>query len=323
MLIPKKSLLIQPYEVSRAAYRCDSPERKLLYFAATRIELKPYEEIKTPRHIASFKISTMLKALGIRNTTSNRRAIRNAVETVANRTITLCKDDGYLDIMNWLQRGIFDEKTDTVTLIFTGEIGSLFLENKERFSLINLKVVGSLKSYFAMRYYELALSWMGKKGADGNKPNQWYFELGKNEIRTMFKIDENAYEKRQDNFTQFCIKAPLAELNKNNPDFKIAIEYIKDGRETLGYRFICSSTPKIAKSPEPAKTENAAIREFKKQKAECENDPLAIKIEKMKTEYFNEYLQAAVALGGKKKTELQAVFDCRVLEALEATGIEF
>lgn len=322
MLIPEKSLLIQPYEVSRAAYRCDNPERKLLYFAATRIELKPYEDIKTPRHIATFKISTMLKALGIRNTTSNRQAIKAAVETVASRTITLCNDEGYLDIMNWLQRGIFDDKTDTVTLIFTSEIGNLFLENKERFSLINLKIVGSLKSYFAMRYYEIALSWIGKKGMDGNKPNQWYFDLSKSDIRTMFKIDENSYE-RQDSFTAKIVKAPIAELNKNNPDFQITIEYIKDGRETLGYRFNCESVPKVKKITPPTKNENAAIREYKRQKAEWENDPLTIKINKMKTEYFNEYLKAAVAIGGKKKNELQAVFDSRVLEALEATGMEF
>ena len=260
--------LLQPYSVSRAVYRCDSTERKMLYYAAVLVQHKPFLDSKSPSYNCEFRISEMLLALGMSNNGENRKNIRKVVETIARNTIKVVNTEKKLDVLNWLQRGIYDDEKDLVLLQFTDKIGELFVECRERFSLINLKTIGGLKSFYAMRYYEIALSYRGYMGKCENPIETWYFERSIDDLRMIFKIDKKSYDHKggTKDFIEKVVKQPIAELNKLNSDFTITVEKLKnplDRRRVVGFKFTCNVC-KVAETT--AKTELATKSASTKQK---------------------------------------------------------
>lgn len=235
--------LLQPYEVSRAVYRCESIERKLLYYAALLVQSVPKGE-KYYGYVANFKIGEFLKCLGMSNRGGDiRRQIKEAVKTIATNTITLYEDEKHLDVMTWLRRGIYDEDNDNIVLIFSEDVGRLFVECKDKFSLIDPKVIGSLKSYYSMRYYEIALSYKGLKGHYGNDKNTWWFSYSLPELRTIFKVTGYTYTGGTQDFLKKIVQSPIQELNRFNQDFQISIQKIqdeKDRRKLASIKFICT-----------------------------------------------------------------------------------
>ena len=187
-----RDLVLQPNKVSRAAYKCDSTERKLLYFATAKLENSFLTEgdVVVRRYTACFKIGEMLRALGMNNIASNRKRIREAIKTIAKQTITVLETEKKLVVMNWLQKAVYDEDENKVVLTFTDDVGMYLQDLKEQFSSLDFKTIGAIKSYYAMRYYEIALSYEGFKGQDGNQPHSWFFDLDLERLMTfkLFKI---------------------------------------------------------------------------------------------------------------------------------------
>ena len=276
--------LLQPYSVSRAVYRCDSTERKMLYYAAVLVQHKPFLDSKSPSYNCEFRISEMLLALGMSNNGENRKNIRKVVETIARNTIKVVNTEKKLDVLNWLQRGIYDDEKDLVLLQFTDKIGELFVECRERFSLINLKTIGGLKSFYAMRYYEIALSYRGYMGKCENPAKTWYFERSIDELRAMFLID--GYDMRTDHFVDYAVKQPIAELNKLNSDFTITVEKLKnplDRRRVVGFKFTCNVC-KFAETTAKTELATKSVSTKKKKQKETENPELQEEIPEKKQE---------------------------------------
>ena len=244
--------LLQPYQISRAIYRCDSLERKILFFAALLVQKQERKNAKD-RYIAQFGVKELLLKLGLTYTTSMREYIKTAIKTIASNTIILRETDNYLNVITWLQQGIYDDDNDTIQIIFSDTIGELFTRCHTQFSVISPRVIGALKSYYAMRYYEIALSYSGFEGTHGNARNQWYFSYSLDELREMFGVTgyNNTYGTQ--NFVKKIVEAPLSELNDANPEFSITTEKVKDptdARKLSAIRFICTHTatkPKRAK----------------------------------------------------------------------------
>lgn len=317
--VPKsqREIVFQPNKVSRAAYKCDSTERKLLYFATAKLEtsLVPDEDGSVfKRYTASFKIVDMLHGLVMNNIPSNRKRIREAIKTIAKQTITLLETEKKFVVMNWLQKAEYDEDENKVLLMFTEDVGKYLQDLKDQFSGLDFKTIGAIKSYYAMRYYEIALSYEGFKGLDGNAPNKWFFDLDLEQFRRMFEIKDDAYKGRKDNITEKAVKGPIRELNAVNPRFRIDVEKLKKGREIVGYRFICTDLlmPETAleECTEDAKGSGSAPE-------------LIARVDAMKQKYFAEYARRLVARAENRKPfESPLMIDIEILESMVSEGFE-
>lgn len=252
--------LLQPNQISRAAYKCDCTERKILFYAALQVQKARYRfaNVSMSGYVARFKISEMFKALGMDYTTGNRNNVKAAIHTIARNTITINDTDDKLTVINWLQQGDYDAKTNTIELVFTDVIGRLFCECKDKFSLLSPVVIGSLKSYYAMRYYELALSFRGFK--------PWEYTLTLDQLRNMYQIDSYTYKTGTNDFCKKVVFQPIEELNANNPDFKITAEKIQnpdDKRRVYAIKFKCfgaSKREKINPGDSPARKRTKKIQ---------------------------------------------------------------
>lgn len=244
--------LYQPNQISRAAYKCDCTERKILFYAALQVQKAHYRfcGMSMSGYVAKFKITEMLRALGMETSSSNRKNVKAAIHTIARNTITVNDTDDKLTVLNWLQQGDYDAKTNTIELVFTDSIGRMFCECREQFSALSPVVIGSLKSYYAMRYYEIALSFRGF--------SPWEYTLTLEQLRNMYQIDSYTGANGTNNFITRVVTEPIKELNANNPDFKITAEKIQDPddkRRVYAIKFKCKAygaKQKINKNDSPA-----------------------------------------------------------------------
>jgi hypothetical protein len=171
----------------------------------------------------------------------------------------------------WFTMASFDEKTGKATMKFSDELAAFLLALKWMYAKINLNDIGALQSKYAIKLFEMAMSYQSLKGKQGNADQSWYFERPIPELRKIMGVPQEAY-KETHLFKQYAIEKPLKELNKAGIGLEITPEGVKQGRRIVAIRFDCKHTPravrgkrretKAAPLPEPnPKTEN--LREEK------------------------------------------------------------
>ena len=319
--------LLQPYEVSRASYRCASLERKILYFGALVVQKHKDKKSDYSRYVAEFSISQMLQALGIEKYKDAKQNIIDAVQNIANDSITLQKDEKHLIVISWIQKGVYDEDRDKCILTFSEDVGRLFVECREKYSLINPHVIGSLKSFYSMRYYELALSYRGFAGKNGNKEKKWYFQQSINDLRQMFAITGYDGSQGTKNLINKVINEPIAELNAINPEFKITIEKIRnidDRRKIDGFKFNCTACGTSSKRAKIHPGDSPARRRTKKIQNEiAEITEERAPIERAKALYTAEFARRVEEIKIKSPVPfVLALAENDAYESMKADGYE-
>jgi len=272
--IKNHETIIQANELSRALYSCTALGRKIIAFATTKISEKKIEKSlfgklnTTYVPSAEFKISELLQALDQdKDSGKNYESIKKAVSSLRKCSLEIKKGDDEFKIWNWFQFIQYSKAKDKIELHFSNEIGWALYDLKENFTALNLKTIGNFKSFYALRFYEIALSWVGMKGRNGNKKGKWFFQMTPEEIRETFKIDEDSYTGKfgMSNFTKKVITIPIDEVNEVNKEFNISVTKILRGRTTVAFRFDCTETPKESKKLAIAKNDEKENKELKRE----------------------------------------------------------
>lgn len=226
--------VIQPNAISQAIYDCGPNARKMI---AMGMALLPMQLQTKDDYTVSFTINDFLTALNIIDGTRTRELIRASVKECAKSVITVQDDNDAYALMPWFKKVDATWRTNNFKLTFNPELAKLIIElkGKAKLDLIDL---GKLQSKYAIRFYELAMSYAGFAGKNGNKKNHWYFERGVGELRELFAIPDSRYKRTADLRT-YVVDAPIQELNIADVGFKIEVEYIRKGRMLIGFRFCC------------------------------------------------------------------------------------
>lgn len=295
LILKEHDNVLQADELSRAIYTCSMTARKLIAYAATRIQEKNIDEtpfwysgkIETYVPAAEFKISELLKALDLTKCGENYELIKKATNELRHCSVEIKEDDDEFRIWNWFQFIQYSKKKDKIELHFSNEIGWALYGLKNNYCSLDLHTIGEFKSFYAFRFYEIALSWKGMKGRKGNAPGSWWFQMTPEEIRTTFKIDDNLYRGKDGitNFIKKVIQTPLNELNSICNEFKIEVLKIKRGRNLVAFRFDCTELKEEKKKI--VKSDSKEVRQDKRQINE-EYDEL----EYLKNKYPEDYARA-------------------------------
>jgi len=253
---------IQPNAISQAVYDCGTTARKMIAMAVALLPMLPKGK---DDYTVSFTMIEYLRALNITDGTRTRELIRSAVKECARNVIRVQDDEEAYGLMPWFEKVYADWKTQTFTLTFNSALAKLIIElkGKARLDLIDM---GKLQSKYAIRFYELAMSYAGFAGKNGNKENCWYFEMEVGELRELFAISDNKYKMTKD-FRVYVVDQPIQELNSADVGFKIEVEYIRKGNKLTGFRFCCQYEIRMErKVTPPAETltekENAKLKKL-------------------------------------------------------------
>lgn len=318
-----KEVVIQSNAISRGIYTCSPLARKLISYCILKVEHYPQNtgnpEIETLHHFkSSFPISEFIGKLGISRGANTYRQVRRAVEELSTSVIQVENTEESFKAFPWFSSASYDKQNDLIELDFNQQIGFAILEwkVKEQFSAMNIKIIGELQSFYALRYFELACSYYNMKGRYGNEKGKWTFKLSVEEIKTMFKIDKDAYKDRMNNFIMKVVKNPIEELNKVNHEFSISYSKIVENHKTAGFEFTCAETDGLLK------IEATDSSKMKEEKTEI-NEEIQ-EIEYYKTKYSKEFEQAMIETKAQQEFpfEFNVIKESRAVEKLKKQGLK-
>ena len=319
-----KEIVVQSNSISRGIYSCSPTARKLIAYCILKINHYPenlnhssYPEIDVIHHFKStFTISEFINRLGISKGSNTYKQVKRAVEELSTSVIQVENTEEKYKAYTWFSSATYDKTKDLIELDFNPQIGFAIMEWKEKkqFSAMNIKAIGEIQSFYALRYFEIACSWYNTKGRYGNVENEWKFSLKVDEIKTMFKIDKDAYKDRMNNFITKVVKNPIDEVNKVNKDFQMSYAKIVENHKTVGFEFTCHQIDIL-------KIEKTDSAEEIKEKQEINQEELEIQFYKERyPKEWNEAVETA-KLQNELPFEMAMVTEARAVDILKAQGL--
>lgn len=277
--------VLQPNAISQSMYSASTNARRLMAMA---MALLPEN---TEDYKVQFLLHDFMDALGIERGEKTRLLIEAAAEECTGNLIKIRQPNGDYLLYTWFQKTYLTKHEamvspkkplislphwDTITMWFNPELGDAIKAFKKAYAKIDLIDLGKLQSRYAIRFHELALSYSGFEGKNGNRCGEWYFEHSLEEIRALFQIDLKKYKQTKD-FRVYVIDKPIEELNNARIGLHITPEYKRKGKWLIGARFNCrwakrgdsiQINPATATGQEDEKLIAAFSEEFEKYKAE-------------------------------------------------------
>lgn len=222
----------QPNDFSRALYKCSGMAQKM--FVVVMTEFMRQQKTRKDRWVA-FDLSDALTCLNLVDGSDTRSNLRRANEELSTLVVTIQDDEHIQHFLSLFEEVYTDWDTRTAKFKLTEKFATfLEIEHKRGFTIFSVKLIGKLSSFYAMRYYQIAMSFYGFKGhcrcdsaflMENKIPlkNSWFFAYSVEELRMLFGMKKKEYEKTQD-LIRWVINAPIAELNEKIPSLKFNVE---------------------------------------------------------------------------------------------------
>jgi hypothetical protein len=249
--------VLQPNAISRAAHSMSANAQRLIMMAMAKLNLMAEGK---DQYLVSFSVKEYLEALGLEYGGEQQKYILAAVRECMKNNIEIAMPNGEWESFTWFTYSklgfeVTDKKTGklkfnelpneqkpdlwhVITMEFNYHLGEALKQFKKAYSKINLLDLGKIQSRYAIRYLELAMSYSGFAGQDGNKSGEWYLSYTFTELRKLFGISKFQYS-RTGNFRMKIIDNPLGELNATGIGLHIEPEYIRQGRYLVGVQLLC------------------------------------------------------------------------------------
>jgi plasmid replication initiation protein len=273
---------LQPNQISQGLYKCSPMAKRLLVYTISNLKMIKWNQEKEPNYEVYFKPVQFAKALGLQRIgTKQQQLIKDALKELQSSFIAIDTGDVF-QTFGWVSRTYYAPKDKLINIALNQDLGKALIEYQKGFTTIQLVEMGKLQSFYAMRYYEIACSWKGKKGLGGNRRNEWFFEMTVQGLRDLFQIKDEEYAGRMNNFTKYVVEKPIAEINEKT-NLLIKFEKIKDGKTVVGFHFMCSE------KAEQIKIEKTDSYEKKQEKIAINKE--SAEIELYKAKYPNEFAE--------------------------------
>jgi hypothetical protein len=285
--------VLQPNKISRAIYNLSVPARRIMALAMSALPGLVDRKANPLDFRVDFSIKEFYDCLGIKDTSGQRADLIAAVRECMNSSIEIKEPsennpdveiwhaytwfiESYFEIEKPNGRYITHSKedqakikkihaSDRIVMTFNPLLGEALREFKDAYAQINLSDLGKLSSAYAMRYFEIALSW--RNTAKKRNRTTWSFKYTVEEIRTMLMIGESEY-RRANNFRKFVIDYPIQTINEAGVGLRIEPEYIRKGGTARGkileIKFNCRLTKRGERDATPAtetEKETATLRQ--------------------------------------------------------------
>jgi plasmid replication initiation protein len=233
--------VLQHHAISRSRYNLSANARKL---TAMAMSLLPHDlSARTVR----FTMNDFIQSLNLVKGGNLYTILEQAVNECMGTYITINNKDLW-EKFTWFTYSSFNKLTGEITMSFSDSLAVYLIELKKMYAKIELEDLGRLSSRYALRIYELAVSWSSLAGKYGNAIDCWYFENKIEELRDLFAVNPDMYKQTKD-FRRRVIEGPIEEINRANIGIEIKPVYIKMGKFLHSVRFECKRVPRVQELP--------------------------------------------------------------------------
>lgn len=239
-------LVVKSNELIRASYTLSTVEQRIILMSI--VTARDISDI-TPDTLCRIKVTDYAELYEVSPQTAYE-ALKEAAEVMFNRRVTIQIYDEVLKkkvplAVRWLSGMNYLQQEGIVTVRFSKELIEHITEVYENFTRYKIENITNLSSQYAIRLYELLISWR----TAGKTP---VFEI--QEFRSQLGLEPNEYDRIQ-NFKQRVLDYALEQINENT-DITASYEQHKAGRTITGFSFTIKAKKKKAepkKSVEPKK----------------------------------------------------------------------
>ena len=156
-------------------------------------------------------------------------ALKEAVETLFNRYFSYeDKTNGHKKNVKsrWVSKVAYIDELAQVELIFSPDVAPLITELEKQFTQYELEQIAGLNSAYAVRLYEVLISWRKTQKID---------VISLEELRNRLGVGVNEYS-RIEAFKRRVLDLAISQINKHT-DITASYEQHKQGRKIVGFSF--------------------------------------------------------------------------------------
>ena len=172
-------------------------------------------------------VNSYINAFGVDDSTAYL-TIKEACKRLRGRYFTyqrLVNDNLEQVESNWVQSIAYANNSSYVKIKFTEAVMPLITNLEKHFTSYQLEQVKDLTSIYAIRLYELLISWRQTKKV----------ELSLVDLRLKLGIEPNEY-KAMNNFKAKVLDLAVSQINEHT-DITVKYEQVKQGRSITGFTF--------------------------------------------------------------------------------------
>ncbi len=183
------------------------------------------------------------------------RDLKEAAEKLLERKVLIDEPNsitGYT-IANFVQAAKFEPDLMQVSVRFTYDLSPYLSELTEKFTEYRLSHIAQLTSSYAIRIYEMLVSWFGRDG----KYTENKIEISK--LRQILNISNKYGQFGQ--LKQYVLDPAIQQINENT-DFNVSVEFSKRGRayHWITFKFEQKADVQAAEQSKRAEKEQRSLQ---------------------------------------------------------------
>ena len=219
--------IVKDNALINASYSLELVEQRIVLQAIVKArETETGFDTKTP---LSIHASEYEKLYGVSKDAAYK-ALKDAVLSLFERQFTFTElQDEKLKVVksSWVSQIAYVDKSAEVQIIFSPAVASMCSRLERHFTSYDLEQVAPLTSKYAVRLYELVMSWKAVGKTPIFKLQDFREKIG--------LLDENEYS-TMSNFKKFVLDLAVDQINEHT-DIKLTYEQHKTGRTITGFSF--------------------------------------------------------------------------------------
>lgn len=235
----KKQLVVKDNALINAAYRLDLTEQRLILMSTVRAREdgqgitadKPLK-VRAEDYANQFKVTRQAAYMALKDATTGLFERQFTYEQLTKR--------GNVEVVKsrWVSQVSYIEQEGTVSIVFAPAIVPLITRLETEFTRYDLEQVSGLTSTYAVRLYELLISWRRTCKTPA-------VELA--DLRERLGVEPGEYV-RMHHFKAKVLDASVKQINEHT-DIVASYEQHKKGRTITGFSFTFTMKAPPARDP--------------------------------------------------------------------------
>ena len=231
----QNKLVVKDNALINASYYLSLVEQRLLLLGIVEARDNQSQNNEFTIHVNSY-----INAFGVDDSTAYL-SIKDACKHLKKREFTFIRVvNGVSEKVEsyWVQSVAYAENSSYVKIRFTDDVMPLITKLEKHFTSYQLEKVKDLTSIYAIRLYELLISWKQTKKV----------ELSLTDLRLKLGIEASEYQKMV-NFKARVLDLAVSQINEHT-DITAKYEQVKTGRQITGFKFSFRQKEKQSKAKE-------------------------------------------------------------------------
>ena len=230
----KNELVVKDNALINASYNLELTEQRLILLAI--VSARENGQGITSETVIRINARDYAQRFGITNETAYE-ALKNANNTLFERKFSYREfrpneNKEFIVKSRWISKIAYADNHGVIELTFAPDVVPLITRLEKHFTSYQLKQVAQLTSKYAIRLYEILISWR---------------EVGKTPVVTIadfrekIGLDDSEYQ-RMDNLKRIVIEPAIKQINLYT-DIQVEYEQFKTGRTITGFQFKFKTKP--------------------------------------------------------------------------------